>query len=57
MPIAVHKKTQTAIKDRILKRGKPHKPCPLVHPFEVLVPKPTNSPAKAYPIYEVCEAI
>jgi len=39
-------KVSTATKDRGLHRAKPHIPCPLVHPFDNFVPRPTKNPAK-----------
>jgi hypothetical protein len=47
--IPVPKNAQTAIKDLILKRGNPHKPCPLVQPLPNFVPKPTKNPANTNP--------
>jgi hypothetical protein len=32
--MAVERKTKTATNDRIESRGRPHKPWPLVHPFD-----------------------
>ena len=49
MTIAVIRKMQTATKDLRLKRGNPHNPCPLVHPFDSLVPKPTRNPETMNP--------
>lgn len=49
----MNKKVQTATIDLILNRGRPHNPCPLVHPFDNFVPKPTNSPAIKNPGYVV----
>ena len=43
----------TATKDLILNLAKPHSPWPLVHPLDNFVPKPTNTPAKANPSWEV----
>lgn len=42
--IAVLKNTRTAVMDRIENLGIPHKPCPLVHPFDNSVPIPTSKP-------------
>jgi hypothetical protein len=42
--IAVNKNTITATKDRNENLGIPHKPCPLVHPLENSVPRPTSAP-------------
>lgn len=42
--IAVVRKIQTATKDRRLNLGSPHSPCPLVQPFDNLVPNPTKKP-------------
>lgn len=50
MPIPAVKKSPTATIDLLLNLGKPHKPCPLVHPFPNLVPNPTSNPDKMYPI-------
>lgn len=57
MAIAVTRKTATATKDLMLSLAIPQRPCPLVHPFPSLVPKPTSRPAKAYPKYDVAETI
>jgi len=35
----------------------PHKPCPLVQPFDSLVPNPTKNPATPYPIKLVIDAM
>lgn len=43
----------TATIDLILSLGRPHNPCPLVHPLDNFVPNPTNSPARKYPGYVV----
>ncbi len=43
--IAVGKNTITAVNERTDNLGKPHRPCPLVHPFESSVPAPTKAPA------------
>lgn len=53
IPIAVSKKVHTATIDLILSLGRPHNPCPLVHPLDNFVPNPTNSPARKYPGYVV----
>jgi hypothetical protein len=47
------RKQNTATKERLLRRATPQRPCPLVHPFPSLVPKPTGSPANPYPMYDV----
>lgn len=46
-------KVITATKERILNLASPHNPCPLVHPFDSLVPNPTSSPARANPNCDV----
>jgi hypothetical protein len=53
MPIAVNKNIITAKNDLILNLGNPQSPCPLVHPFDNLVPNPTSKPARKYPGYVV----
>lgn len=46
-------KVMTATKDLKLNLASPQSPCPLVHPFESFVPKPTRIPDKANPNWEV----
>ena len=53
IPIAELRKMPTATKDRMLNRGRPQSPCPLVQPLPSFVPKPTKSPASAKPTYDV----
>ena len=42
--IPVVKNIKTAVIDRKDNLGKPHSPCPLVHPEPSCVPMPTNAP-------------
>lgn len=42
-------KQKTAIDERIDSLGKPHTPCPLVHPLPNLVPNPTKRPEMIEP--------
>ncbi len=46
-------KVITATRERILNLASPHKPWPLVHPFDSLVPNPTRSPASVNPNCDV----
>jgi len=47
--IPVPIKQHTATIERIDNLGNPHTPCPLVQPFPILVPNPTNRPANGAP--------
>eukprot|EP00966_Prymnesium_polylepis_P313602 7246650-Prymnesium_polylepis.1 len=40
-------KVGTATSERIERRERPHRPCPLVQPLESAVPRPTARPAMA----------
>lgn len=53
--IAVDRKVTTATKDRMERRGSPHKPCPLVQPFDSSVPAPTRAPATTSLVLELAK--
>lgn len=55
--IAVGKKIITAVNERTDNLGNPHKPCPLVHPFESSVPTPTKAPAIIKCVLEVPKVV
>lgn len=47
------RKVNTATNERTLNRASPHKPWPLVQPFDSFVPNPTRMPARANPNWDV----
>lgn len=51
--IPVPIKQHTATIERIDNLGNPHTPCPLVQPFPIFVPKPTNIPANGAPAHPI----
>lgn len=50
-------KQLTATIDLGANLGNPHTPCPLVHPFPILVPNPTQNPAITEPPHPICVRI
>ena len=51
--IAVNRKVITATKDLSENLGNPHRPCPLVHPLDNSVPKPTSNPETTRRVVEL----